>query len=492
MDRDLDCFEQVFDYDNDGRLDGVERALYWDAINAPAREEEERRRKKEEEDWHRGLSRDDDDDSDEYDEDDEDDDSDDDDDGIYITPSYRSSIGSSTGSSTASSTPAPSNTTPAQKKKAPETPVERANRAIAESDLTYLIIVSGKMSGINAFNLILIWGIPFLFAAMYAITWEFRNGLIFFFLIVGVVVAIGVSYNTFDRCIYVKEFYKAWKKKYPGEKKPEAIKQALKARRVMHLTFLFIVLCFSSFYIRYRWYRVCYDRQIETYKEILAEENRIIETELPLNNKTFTYTESVEVKPYAYVTAKDKDLRVSRRIELTVNAYESFNALTNNEKIAWFKWVEEEYGKRFDRLREKHADLYERESSTYEEIKHLRYEVFFWDVYTNYNFERVYIIQAGTQQYRRDGHRNLNISPDPTPTPYKGYTGSYGKYPSSGSSSYGSSSYGSSSYGSSSKGRKTFDYYDTKDYDDPEDFYYDYEDDFEDYEDAEDYWEEYH
>lgn len=33
------------------------------------------------------------------------------------------------------------------------------------------------------------------------------------------------------------------------------------------------------------------------------------------------------------------------------------------------------------------------------------------------------------------------------------------------------------------------DYYNVYDYDDPEDFYFDWEDDFEDYEDAEDYWE---
>jgi hypothetical protein len=30
-----------------------------------------------------------------------------------------------------------------------------------------------------------------------------------------------------------------------------------------------------------------------------------------------------------------------------------------------------------------------------------------------------------------------------------------------------------------------------QDYDDPEDFYYDNEDEFEDYDDAEDYWEDY-
>ena len=33
--------------------------------------------------------------------------------------------------------------------------------------------------------------------------------------------------------------------------------------------------------------------------------------------------------------------------------------------------------------------------------------------------------------------------------------------------------------------------YDAKDYDDPEDFYYDHPDDFFGYEDAEDYWDEY-
>ena len=485
MDRDLDSLEQIFDYDNDGRLDGVERALYWDAINAPAREEEERRRREEEEEWDRDLFGDDDDDED-------DDSEDDDDDGIYISPSYRRGTASSTSSGTAPSTPAPSNPAPVQKKKEPETPEQRTKRAIAESDFTYLNIVAEKISGINAFNLILIWGIPFLFTAMYAVSSEFRFGLIVVLITAGVCIAIPSTYHAIDRCVFVKEFFTEWKKKHSGEKKPEAIKQALKARRIMHLTFLFIALCFSSFYIRYRLYRVYYDRQIETYKEILAEENRIIETEMPLNNKTFTYTESVEVKPYAYVTAKDKDLRVSRRIELTVNAYESFNSLTNNEKIAWFKWVEEEYGKRITRLREKHADLYERENSTYEEIKRLRDDVLCWNRYINYKYERVYIIKAGTQQYRRNDYGTLNIDPDPTPTPYKGYSSSNGKSSSYGSSSYGSSSYGSSSYGSSSKGKKTFDYYDTKDYDDPEDFYYDYEDDFEDYEDAEDYWEEYH
>ena len=68
------------------------------------------------------------------------------------------------------------------------------------------------------------------------------------------------------------------------------------------------------------------------------------------------------------------------------------------------------------------------------------------------------------------------------------------KFGSSGSSRYSSSK--SRSYRSSGSSRsysrsysKTSDPYDVYDYDDPEDFYFDWEDDFEDFEDAEDYWE---
>ena len=49
-----------------------------------------------------------------------------------------------------------------------------------------------------------------------------------------------------------------------------------------------------------------------------------------------------------------------------------------------------------------------------------------------------------------------------------------------------------SSSGSSGSSKKSSDPFDAKDYDDPDDFYFDYPDDFVDYDDAADYWEEHH
>ena len=96
--------------------------------------------------------------------------------------------------------------------------------------------------------------------------------------------------------------------------------------------------------------------------------------------------------------------------------------------------------------------------------------------------------KSGCKNYAARNGKCLSHAPKSSSSGKAGSGGT--KYKSAGSrTSYGRSYSISGSRSNRSYHYKASDPYDVYDYNDPEDFYFDWEDDFEDFEDAEDYWE---
>jgi len=195
-------------------------------------------------------------------------------------------------------------------------------------------------------------------------------------------------------------------------------------------------------------------------------------------------------------------------VTVVVFADSEFDALSDREIHTWLGKIAKDYKKRIQKVYDEQlqdywklihyfdpvsstVDLEDEESVFYRQ--NFKYTVeTAKNSYEYTNLVQDYYVLNGKDHFVRD-EQSYWTTPVPSPTPTRkpsGSSGSSGSGSSSGKS--GTSGSGSSSGKSGKSSGKGFDYYDAYKYDDPEDFWYDYEDDFEDYEDAEDYWEEYH
>ncbi len=228
---------------------------------------------------------------------------------------------------------------------------------------------------------------------------------------------------------------------------------------------------------------------------LVKEFGPVMMENLPKGSKRFEYYEDAQVSAYAVWNGKGE---IIDNIDVTIFADNKFDSISDRMKYEWLKWVYKEYGKRIKRVYDEKMKEYKRllyyfspritlENAGKRSIIYTKIESYIIKTDENtYEWAgsiQDYYVLNGKDHFLKD-KKSRWYNPPVTPTPTR--------RPSSSSNSSGNSSgnsFGNSSGKSSGKG---FDYYDTYEYDDPEDFWYDYEDEFEDYEDAEDYWEEYH
>ncbi len=225
----------------------------------------------------------------------------------------------------------------------------------------------------------------------------------------------------------------------------------------------------------------------------------VMEENIPKEMKSFPYYKNAKITASAVWVPGNADTTGSRltdRITVTVYAYDTFDSLDDRSIYEWLQEVYLEYSPRIWDAYDKHLpnyrrhayyfNLYKRDSDIEpeEEITYRQEFSYFIKTsknsYEQTNLVRDYYVLNGKDHFVKT-EKKKQTTPAPTSAP--------GSTPTSAPKPTGTPS-GSS--GTGGKRRKTFEYYGVEEYDDPEDFYYDYEDDFEDYEDAEDYWNEYH
>ena len=215
----------------------------------------------------------------------------------------------------------------------------------------------------------------------------------------------------------------------------------------------------------------------------------VMEENIPKEMKSFPYYKNAKITAAAEWKPKSSGGtggRLTDKISVTVYAYDTFDDLDDRSIYEWLQEVYLEYSPRIRDAYDKHLPNYEHHAHYFslykwdsdiepEEGITYRQEFSYFiktsrNSYEQTNLVRDYYVLNGKDHFVRTEKKKQT-----TPTPTPGPTGTP-----------------SGSSGTGGKRRKTFEYYGVENYDDPEDFYYDYEDDFEDYEDAEDYWNEYH
>lgn len=246
---------------------------------------------------------------------------------------------------------------------------------------------------------------------------------------------------------------------------------------------LFVIVLIGAYpcYKGYEWrkWTSYYNENIKEMRAQLDAFNKETEKNVSGKTTTFPYGDMADIAVNAYMKTRNGHVEVTYWAQVTLHATEAFDNLTAARQKEYLEWGYNEYGRR---LEEAYDTVMDRsgtnpagniKSAVNEGHLDDEYSIYLKNIYTFY-------IETPSNTYKSCQIENYFLkngkdvfvrttTPTPTPTPR---TDAHEYRPSTVWNDY--------------------DYYDVDEYDDPEDFWYDYEDDFDDYEDAEDYWEEHH
>ena len=240
----------------------------------------------------------------------------------------------------------------------------------------------------------------------------------------------------------------------------------------------------------------------------MGELNSVMQENIPSEAPAFPYCREVTVSAHAELNDGRPFRDLTDTVQIIIYAEDVFDTLRGPEIYHYLEWEKEEYEPLIGKIYEEKLTKY---TETVKAAKK-------WDKAAaakgyrpvDYKRELIYQIRTAENTYTwyGDGTYGLNgwkhmkgydpIHRGPTPTlPGDDWReahkpeGYYMPHSHSGKTDSAGSSGSSTWHGSTNSTYKDFDYYDTWQYDDPEDFYEDYGDEFDDYEDAEDYWDDY-
>ena len=222
------------------------------------------------------------------------------------------------------------------------------------------------------------------------------------------------------------------------------------------------------------------------YQELCEQYTIVLNKEVPAKMESLKYYKSTEIDAVCKIGEPDSNGRRTRysRYYVTVHVSDEFDRVGENDQFEYLEEVKDLAREAKRTVLEEHLPAYAGFSGSHQ------YPDVFGKHRMDYNEEDEYFVKTSRNLYQCakyldnyfikndeevftprfwEIYHKKNPTPTPTPTPYA-------RKPASGKSKY--------------KYKSSADPYDVDQYDDPEDFWEENEDDFDDFEDAWDYWEE--